>query len=235
MMLGLFLTALGYGVAGVVLVHEARRRRLATNGMAVVALWGFVGGLLIARLAHWLLVERQFLLSHPASFLDPRLGGRTILAGVAGGWLCVALTKRRLGIRRSTGDLWALALPAGEAVGRLGCFVNGCCHGAVTTVPWAVWQHEAWRHPTQLYSAAWAAITYALLRAWRDRVPCEGDLFRAYLVLFGLGRCVIESVRAQDQPAAWLSLGQQAALALVAAAVVWQWLSRRCVTPSPGC
>ncbi|MBI5830977.1 MAG: hypothetical protein HZB16_01530, partial [Armatimonadetes bacterium] len=46
MMLGLLLTALGYGVAGVVLVNEAQRRRLATNGMAVVALWGFVGGLL---------------------------------------------------------------------------------------------------------------------------------------------------------------------------------------------
>jgi len=227
MRLGLLLTALGYLIAGLVLMSEARRRRLATNGMALVALWGLVGGLLCARLGHWLLVERGYFLSHPARFLDPRLGGRTILAGVAGGWLSVALAKRRLGIRRSTGDLWALALPAGEAVGRLGCFFSGCCHGAVTSVPWAVWQHSAWRHPTQLYSAAWAALVYGLLRAARDRVPREGDLFRAYLVLFGLGRCVIETVRAQDQPAGWLSMGQGAALGIAAAGLVWHGLSRR--------
>ena len=235
MMLGQLLTTLAYAVAGWVLVSEARRRRLATDGMAIVALWGLLGGLLCARLAHWLLVERQVFLAHPTAFFDPRLGGRTIIAGVAGGWLVVAVAKWRLGIRRSTGDMWALALPAGEAVGRLGCLVNGCCYGAPTSLPWAIWQHDAWRHPTQIYSALWAAACYGLLRALRDRLPREGDLFRAYLVLFGLGRSVIEAMRDQGGPVHGLSQGQQASLALVAAAVVWHGLTRRASAPPAAC
>ncbi len=217
---GEWVHAAAYLVGAAVLVHEARRRRLATGGMALVGVWGLVGGIVGARLAHWLVVEPALLVRHPVAFLTPGTGGRTILGGVAGGWLAVEIAKRRLGIRRSTGDGFALALAAGEAVGRLGCHLGGCCHGRVSAVPWAIWQHAAWRHPTQLYSAAYALVLYLALRAVRDRLRHEGELFGAYLVAFGLGRLVLECWRDDAAVALGLSAAQWAGLALAAAGAV---------------
>src|SRR5207248_1576155 len=55
--LGLFFTAAAYGVGALVFLSAARGRGLATEGIALVALWGLVGGVLGARLTEWLLAR----------------------------------------------------------------------------------------------------------------------------------------------------------------------------------
>src|SRR5437899_2542448 len=117
MTLGFVLTMLAYSVGALVLYLAARERRMATEGIRYVALAGLVGGVLGAKVTELLLAHGQAAAANPGILLDPRLGGRTILGGVIVGWGAVEATKWRLGIRRSTGDLFALALPAGEAVG----------------------------------------------------------------------------------------------------------------------
>ena len=140
-----------------------------------------------------------------------------------------------MGIRRSTGDLFALALPAGEAVGRIGCHLNGCCYGEKCDAPWAVWQHGAWRYPAQLLSSATAAATFGFLLwlskdspspsgsswrgGWGERLR-EGDLFRVYLLLFGVTRFALEFVRWRESTMAGLSPMQWFCLDLVAIALV---------------
>lgn len=212
---GSMVTLLAYLVAMVMVVAEARRRRLATEGMGYLAVAGLAGGVLGARLAHWLLVEPQMLAAYPLGPFDVRQGGRTILGGVVGGWLAVEVAKRMLGIRRSTGDLFAPALAVGEAIGRIGCFLNGCCYGRPGDVPWACYQHGADRHPTQFYTLVWCLAMYAVLRRRRDRMRREGELFRLYLVMWGAGRFVIEFWRESGTMAMGLSAAQWAALAVV--------------------
>jgi phosphatidylglycerol:prolipoprotein diacylglycerol transferase len=128
------------------------------------------------------------------------------------GWVAVEIAKRRLGIRRSTGDLFALALPAGEAVGRIGCYLNGCCYGTECASPIAVYQHGAYRHPAQLYTAVVAASIFGVL-LWVDRRASgqsptapyrQGDLFRLYLLLFGATRFLLEFVR--ENNTFWLGM-----------------------------
>jgi phosphatidylglycerol:prolipoprotein diacylglycerol transferase len=185
------------------------------------------GGVLGAKVTEWVLAGGAGLAAHPLAVLDPRLGGRALIGGVIVGWGVVEVAKRRLGIRRSTGDLFALALPAGEAVGRVGCFFNGCCYGVPTALPWAVYQHGAWRHPAQLYAAALALTLFAALAAMRDRLPREGDLFRLYLALFGAGRFVLEFVRERTLSFGGLSLAQWICLELAVACGLALALSRR--------
>jgi len=220
--MGTALTLLGYLTGAAVFLWAARGRRLATEGIAWVALAGLVGGVLGAKGAEWALAPAR---PEGLAALDPLAGGRTILGGLFGGWLAIEAAKARLGIRRSTGDLFALALPAGEAVGRLGCFFHTCCHGTEATVPWAVFQHWALRHPAQLYAAAAGLLTLLALLWLRPRFPREGDLFRAFCLLFGLGRVTVEFFRERAPAAAGLSLAQWAALGLA----VWaaQSLLRR--------
>jgi phosphatidylglycerol:prolipoprotein diacylglycerol transferase len=227
MTLGELLTALGYLTGALVLYCESRRRRLATPGMRIVALCGIVGGVVGARVSEWIFSAASVLSAHPAAILDPRNGGKSLVGGLIFGWISVEIAKRKLGIVRSTGDLWALALPAGEAVGRLGCFASGCCFGLPFHGPWAIAQHGEWRHPTQLYSALGAALIFAVLWKLRDSLPREGDLFRLYLLLYGLSRFSIEFARQRDFVWALLSTVQLICLEAVLFAAISLALSFR--------
>ena len=211
MSLGEFFTILGYAVGGLVFWLAARKQRLATQGMGKLAVIGVVGGAIGAKLTQ--LLAQGWPVTLPLlAVAQPQQGGRAILGGVIAGWICIEIAKRRMGIRRSTGDLFALALPAGEAVGRIGCFYNGCCFGAVCDVPWAVEQHGALRHPVQLYSSAAALLMLTVILLARGRMKREGDLFKLYLLLFGLFRLTLEFFRQRDtlilglSPMQWFSI-----------------------------
>jgi len=201
MTLGEFITALGYLTGIAVYLYVAKRRKLLTEGMFFVACWAIAGGLVGAKLGEFLAEGWPISIS-PLTIFDATVGGRALLGGLLGGWVAAEIAKRRMGIKRPTGDLFAYALSAGEAVGRIGCYFNGCCYGKATTFPIVIYQHGAWRHPTQLYSSATAAIIFLILLAMRKHVAKDGDLFRVYLLCFGITRFLIEFLR-EGKPALW--------------------------------
>lgn len=195
-------TAAAWLTGAAVYWWAARQERRDTEGTGWLMLAGLAGGVLGAKLVQAVVSGAPL----------GALGGRTVLGGLAGGWLAVELAKRVLGMPRSTGDLWALALPAGEAVGRVGCLLNGCCSGAATSLPWAV----DGRHPAQLYAAAGCAAIFLLLL--RVRLPREGDRFRLFLALYCTLRFALEFVRGPAPMAGPLTLAQWACLAGLALA-----------------
>jgi phosphatidylglycerol:prolipoprotein diacylglycerol transferase len=221
-------TLAGYLVGLIVWVWFAYRRRLATEGMAFVAAWGFIAAIFCAKLSQ--LVAQGWPVRIPFwAVAEPEAGGRALLGGVIGGWIGVELAKRRLGIVRSTGDFFALALPAGEAIGRIGCFYNGCCYGTESRLPWAVHQHGAWRHPAQLYSSVVALTIFLVLLGIEllGELKREGDLFRLYLVLFGTSRFLLEFVRWRESLVLGLSPMQWFCLDLIVVGCVGLWRSQR--------
>jgi phosphatidylglycerol---prolipoprotein diacylglyceryl transferase len=207
------MTLLGFVVGIAIFFLAAKERRLNTEGVAYLAFWGLLGGLIGAKLGQWG--------ADPRTVLDPRYGGRTILGGVLGGWLAVEMAKKKMGIRRSTGDFFALALAAGESIGRIGCYLNGCCYGKVCTGPIAVFQHGQWRHPTQLYSAAYALILFIILWSLRKKLPREGQLFALYVILWSTGRFVLEFLRTNPVWLAGLTLAQVSCIVVGGLGVVW--------------
>lgn len=199
------LYGIGYAAGIAAFVWLARRRGAASENVWNVCAAGVLGGLVGAHVAQWMFAGRD---------LDA-LGGKSVLGAVAGGWLAVALVKRRLRITRPTGDMFLLGLCAGEAVGRWGCFFGGCCYGRPFGGPWAVWQHDAWRHPTQIYSSlAGALIFFVLLRVERTRPPVN-TLFYLGGLLYAAARFGIEFFRADDMTPSGLSTAQDACLLAV--------------------
>jgi phosphatidylglycerol:prolipoprotein diacylglycerol transferase len=216
MTLGFLFTFLGYATGAVVFWWRAHELRRATEGFALVAGAAFVGGIAGAKLSQWLVAAPQMLLANPALLADASAGGRALVGGILGGWLAVRLARQKLGLTQPTGDLFALALPAGEAVGRIGCFFNQCCYGVPSVGGWTCYQHGAARFPVQIFMALSAAAIFGWLCARRNHITRTGELFDWYLVLFGISRFALEFWRERDNAFAGLSLAQWVCLALAA-------------------
>ncbi len=193
--LGYVFNGWGFAVGAAVYFLESRRRGFNASQTRELALIGVVVGIVTATLGQsvyeWI--------RHGFAGL-PAAGGRTILVGVLGGWAAVEVAKWRLGIRQKTGALWALALPAGESVGRIGCWFHGCCYGKVCHLPWAVYQHEAWRHPTQFYLSVAAVINFAVVFRFRDRP----EIFAISIFIWSMSRIIIEPLRESTDTTPWL-------------------------------
>ncbi len=83
------------------------------------------------------------------------IGGKTIVGALIGGLITVEIAKHHIGIQQSTGDLYAIPLALGIAIGRIGCFLTGLAdntYGTPTNLPWGInFGDGIPRHPTQLY------------------------------------------------------------------------------------
>lgn len=116
------------------------------------------------------------------------LGGKTIVGGLLGGTAAVEWIKYRLGIRRSTGDLYAIPLAVGIAIGRVGCFLSGltdATHGLPTSMPWGVDLGDGIpRHPVQIYETAF--LLGLAIWLWRvsKRPHRNGQLFATFMIAY---------------------------------------------------
>lgn len=101
--------------------------------------WILLGSFLGARLFHFGFWELETFLRDPASFFRFWEGGMSITGGLAGGVLASWFCFRRAGYWRYFAAL-APAVLLGQALGRLGCFLNGDAWGIPTSLPWGIAQ-----------------------------------------------------------------------------------------------
>jgi prolipoprotein diacylglyceryltransferase len=143
-----------------------------------------------------------------------------------GAYLGVELAKLALQIDVKTGDTYALPLALALAVGRWGCFFNGCCYGVETTLPWGVefWVKDRWVtcHPTQIYESLFHFTMALVLLRLLCRDALRYQHLKLYLIAYGLFRFATEFIR--PEPAVWLGLTfyQWVGLGLVVAMLI-QW------------
>ncbi|HVF09865.1 MAG TPA: prolipoprotein diacylglyceryl transferase [Abditibacteriaceae bacterium] len=141
-------------------------------------------------------------------------------------------------------DLIAPSVFLGYALGRIGCFFNGCCYGAICDLPWAVqFPDEHNRnfltppsHPAQLYSSLLALVLFFVMQRAK-LLPrfnrFSGQLTLLFFAFYAVERAFIEifrnGVTAQTvfgMP--WLTRAQFASvLGLIVIAIIWAVLARR--------
>src|SRR6516165_2871932 len=147
-----------------------------------------------------------FAFSHPSGWFSSVAwfsDGKTIVAGLIGAYLAVELTKLLLDIRVKTGDTFALPLALAMAVGRWGCFFNGCCYGVETTLPWGVWFRVSaedgprWVrcHPTQIYESLFHFTMAVVLWQLMRHGLLVGQRLKFYLIAYGVYRFLTEYIR----------------------------------------
>ena len=147
--------AIGFLVAITLACRQATKlglspERIQTLGL-VTLLSGLVGGRLGFVFLNW-----EFYRGNLLEILRLDHGGLVFYGGLGLGILMGLLYIRRSKLPMAqTVDLMVPPLVLAHAIGRIGCFLNGCCYGKFTDLPWGVAfpPETLHRHPTQLYEA----------------------------------------------------------------------------------
>ena len=142
----------GYGVmlllavssAVALLVYRAKKRGYEPELMLSLSFWLFLAGIVGARvfyvIEYW---EPQFhkdtLAQTLAAVFNITQGGLVVFGSLIGGAIAalIFISRHRLPVL-ALGDLMTPSIVLGMAVGRIGCFFNGCCFGGACELPWAV-------------------------------------------------------------------------------------------------
>ncbi|MEW6725854.1 prolipoprotein diacylglyceryl transferase [Desulforudis sp. 1088] len=213
--------AIGVAVGTWVVAREGRRLGWNVDTLLDLAIYLIIAGVAGSRLLY-LLIEPQEIRS-PLDVLRVWEGGLSFYGALG---LCLVVfiwfaRRRRLPVY-GLGDLLALGVAAGYPFGRIGCFLNGCCYGRPTDLPWAVtfpFDHIA-RHPTQLYSAGFGLAIFLTLWFLRKRKPFDGYLMWLYLFLYAAYRFIIDFWRESPPGVEWLTVGQLGSLAVMLVALI---------------
>lgn len=222
--------------------REARRRGQNSEIVWDGLIWVLIGGILGARLWHILTpppsmvdagITTYYYLTHPLDALAIWRGGLGIPGAIIGGGIAMYLfcRKRKLDFAMWL-DIAAPALALGQAIGRWGNFVNQELYGAPTNLPWKIfiepqyrlagYQDQAYYHPLFLYESLWSLGTVVFL-LWLARRKADwlinGDIFFIYLILYPLGRFLLEFIRLDSAQVAGLNANQtvMVIVALIAA------------------
>ena len=200
----------GLFVAGAILAalwmgsRLAKAREIPPEKVMDLTFYAVLAGLAGARLFYVLLNPSLFR-GDWLGILRVWEGGLVFYGGFIGALAAVLVYIRRHRLAGGTiFDILAVAAPLGHAIGRIGCFFAGCCHGKVCDLPWAVTFTDPMTlarpvgvplHPTQLYEAFANLLIFALLFTLYHRKKFAGRLFLVYVMVYGIARAIIEIFR----------------------------------------
>ena len=218
-----------------VAVARARQRGLDGDRAMDLGIWIILSALVGAKLL-LVVVDFDHLRRDPAALWSLLRSGGVFYGGLvlAVGVAFWYMRRHRLPLW-TTCDAFAPGIALGQAVGRLGCLLGGCCYGRPTDLPWGITFTNTLAaanvgtpldislHPTQLYeSAAALAILGILLLVERRGGGFAGRTFWTYLLLYPIARFVIEFYRGDPRGIAfgWLPTSQFVSLLLVPLSVV---------------
>jgi phosphatidylglycerol:prolipoprotein diacylglycerol transferase len=190
---------LGIGLA----LRQARKEGIPPEKISDLSFYLLLAAIIGSRI-FYILLNPQPYIKNPVAILKIWEGGLVFYGG-----LIFAVITGVIYIKRHNLSLWQIAdifapsIAVGHAIGRLGCFFAGCCHGRPADLPWAVTFTDPHSlaplgmalHPTQLYEAGGEFINFLILLLLRKRQTFRGEVFWSYVILYSILRFFVEFFR----------------------------------------
>ena len=241
------LVAIGFLTALWLAGRQAKEKGLNTEAVTNLGIYCALAALAGAKLMMFI-VDFGYYKDHPGeifSFSTLRAGG------VFYGGLIAALAIAFWYMRKTklpalkTADVFAPAIALGHGIGRIGCFMAGCCWGVECDRPWAVTFTDPVAnelvgvplnrplHPTQLYEAIAEFAIFGILYKMSKKAHVDGMIIAAYLALYSATRFIVEFYRVHEQGNLWggpLDTSQWISLVLFAVGVGYSVKVRRAPT-----
>jgi len=226
-----------------VTLRETKRLSISQDTIYNLFLWGIIGGLIVSRLIHvidYVAINWEYYKFHPGDIPGYIVGfaGLSLYGAIIGALLGVWIYMRAKRVPFSSlaivGDAISVGAPLAQAIGRIGCTLNGCCHGklspfnsfpgAVIYTPRDSIASQYWGvplYPTQIYFLLWNLIVFAVIWLMRGRLKPQGSLFFLYLCLYAAGDFGLRFLRVNEPFLIGLQQGQLISLAILVIAVPW--------------
>jgi phosphatidylglycerol:prolipoprotein diacylglycerol transferase len=227
-----------------VVSRQARKAGLSPETITDMAVYAIIAGLIGAKVL-LLVVEWPYYSHNPRELLSLFQSGGVFYGGLLGAIPVAFWYARRHELDGwKTADVLAPGVVVGQAVGRLGCFMAGCCYGKPADVPWAVTFSDLYAnrnvgtpldtplHPTQIYESIACFLIFGFLLWMAPRKKFHGQVVLAYVFLYAVARFIVEMYRG-DAVRGFVLGGRLstsqfiAILMVVAAGLVLPWLWRR--------
>jgi phosphatidylglycerol:prolipoprotein diacylglycerol transferase len=187
----------------------------------------------------YVLMNISYYTERPMDVLKMWQGGLVF----SGGIVCVILTvtwytrRHQLSFWKMA-DMWAPAMAIGQGIGRIGCFMAGCCYGKPTGSRWGVVFTNPHSlaplniplHPTQLYSSVSNFIIFFILLLLHRKKRFDGQVFLWLLVLHSTARLFVERFRGDDRGmvlGSGMTITQLVTLVILIAAIVALFIFKR--------
>jgi len=227
--------ALAVIAALVITFRETRKLGISQDFVLNLFLWSIIGGFIGGRLVH-IIDYWSYYAANPREiigFAGLALYG-TIFGTLIAVWLYMRVKKTPFSSLAGVGDSVAVGAPLAQAIGRIGCTINGCCFGkpspfssfpgaivytARDTIPPEYWGVPL--YPTQIYFLVWNLIVFTVIWRLRGRLKPQGSLFFLYLCLYAAGDFGLRFFRVNEPFLLGLHQGQVISLAILVVAVPW--------------
>lgn len=181
---------------------------------------------------YYVIFELPYYIQHPDEIIAIWHGGLAVHGGLLAGVASIYLGCRhyKISFWQFT-DIMAPFMILGQAIGRWGNFFNQEAYGYEVdpaAVPWAMWIDGAYRHPTFLYESCWDLLVFFVLlwlarQAWVRR----GEIALGYLMLYSMGRVVVEGFRTDSLMLGPLRMAQVMSLVLFVGALLVLFYRRK--------
>ncbi len=195
--------ALAFVVGQYLAACQARKEKINPEVIFNFLFLSVISGIAGARV-FYVLENLQYYLGDPLEIIMFQHGGLSWFGGLILGGSCgvLYLKKKGMPIYRAL-DLVAPFIALSQAIGRIGCLLNGCCYGKVAE--WVFWFPDKGEPliPTQAYSSFALILIFFVLRFMQERPHKNGEIFFAYLLLYSLKRFFIEFWRGDNSVILW--------------------------------
>ncbi len=212
---------LAFAAAAFLAGAQARKKGIDPDIIFNLCFTVFISGIAGARI-FYVFLNFSYYLNNPLEIIMLQKGGLAWFGGLVCGVLSgiYYLKTKKLSVL-GVSDLLVPYVALAQAIGRLGCFLNGCCYGRESAFGIYFPSADAVLIPTQLYSSLILVLIFIILRVLQERPRREGAIFFAYLLLYPAKRFLIEFWRA-DSPrlALGLTLFQLISIAIFLIALV---------------
>lgn len=249
-----FMIAVSFAVMWLLSVHRGKKlgysEDFIQNLLAVIVLSAFI----FARSLHVIIYWDEYS-GRPSRILFSR-EGYVFLGGFVGAVLCSMAYCYAKGVKMmSMADLIFPYLALAQGIGRIGCFLFGCCYGGLCTMPWGVQfpkdspafidhynhglldfnaTHSLPVHPTQIYESLFSFAHFGILLLIQKNQTFRGQVAVCYLMIYSVGRFIIEIFRGDERGslAGWLSTSQFISVVLfLTGLAAYFWLQRQAQPP----
>lgn len=221
--------ALGIVVCVIMGTYRAKKHGYKEDAVLDIAIFSVIAGFLGAKLL-FVLVEFDHFLEDPMQVLGSE--GFVVYGGIIAGVLAAVLYCRikKLSFLEYF-DLLAPSVSIAQGFGRIGCFLAGCCYGRETHAFWGVTFPEGSFAPagvplipTQLLSSAGDFAITGILLLYSRHSKQKGNTGALYLLLYGIGRFLVEFLRSDDRGTVGiLSTSQFISIGIVLLAILMFW------------